>query len=250
MALVSRSGAYALVAAALIAFAYSVQTPFWMPALGLVVALGLWERSPACSSLLSIVSGILLGPVGVAATLALLASRGRLGLPRRREWGPGIAWALAGGVACGVVAVRLDTWRTRSGWSATRTSVEQLLDWLHEQVGPAVLLVACLAALAALNAIVEELVFREFLIRACVLARFPIWASVSVSATAFALAHVAAGVPGGPLGFAATFAFGVAASFLRLRTRTGLVGAIALHAGADFSIFVLLTFNGTILLAR
>src|SRR5690606_2519314 len=111
------------------------------------------------------------------------------------------------------------------------------------------LLVTCLAALAALNAMVEELVFREFLIRACVRATFSIWASVSVSATAFALAHVAAGVPGGPLGFAATFAFGVAASLVRLRTRTGLVGAMALHAGADFSIFALLTFNSTILLA-
>ncbi|MDO5502676.1 MAG: CPBP family intramembrane metalloprotease [Actinomycetia bacterium] len=70
--------------------------------------------------------------------------------------------------------------------------------------------------LAAVNAVVEELVFRGAMLRA--LAQSPGVVSVLVSSCSFGVAHWANGVPGGAVGAVAAGAFGAALAVLYRRT--------------------------------
>lgn len=84
---------------------------------------------------------------------------------------------------------------------------------------------------ALVNAGSEELVWRWMLWDASCPR-----AAAAFCALSFSVAHITAGVPSGPLGVAAVFAFGLVVG--QIRGRFGLLAAIVCHFAADLPILL------------
>jgi len=101
-------------------------------------------------------------------------------------------------------------------------------------------------AFAALNAAMEEAVFRGVMMEALDSALGEGYLSVGIQAASFAGLHYLAGFPSGSVGVVMTFVYGVMLGVIRRRSR-GLLAPWVTHIAADIAIFSILAailFNG------
>jgi membrane protease YdiL (CAAX protease family) len=92
---------------------------------------------------------------------------------------------------------------------------------------------------AALNAAMEEAVFRGVMMEALDSALGAGYLSVGTQAASFAALHYLAGFPSGPIGFAMVFVYGVMLGVVR-RHSGGLLAPWVAHVAADIAIFSIL----------
>jgi len=91
----------------------------------------------------------------------------------------------------------------------------------------------------ALNAAMEETIFRGVMMEALDSALGAGYASIGVQALSFAAFHYLAGFPSGAIGFAMTFAYGAMLGLVRRRSG-GLLAPWIAHVAADLAIFSIL----------
>lgn len=98
-----------------------------------------------------------------------------------------------------------------------------------------------LAALgfAALNAAMEEAVFRGILLEALDSALGEGWTPVIIQAGCFAALHFISGFPNGPVGLVMTFVYGIMLGVVRRQSR-GILAPWLAHVAADLTVFALL----------
>ena len=94
-------------------------------------------------------------------------------------------------------------------------------------------------AFAALNAAMEEIIFRGVLMEALDSALGAGWRAIAVQAVAFAAGHYLSGFPNGALGFVMVLVYGVLLGLIRRRA-AGLLAPWLAHAAADLVIFSIL----------
>lgn len=96
-------------------------------------------------------------------------------------------------------------------------------------------MIAVILALATLNAVAEELMWRGRLMRILTHSGLSPNGSVLVQATSFGLAHVG-GLPGGMAGVGGALVLGLVLGVLRGR-HAGLLGCVVVHVVVDVAIF-------------
>jgi len=109
---------------------------------------------------------------------------------------------------------------------------------LSFQTPPSSLVVGAVLGLASLNALGEELLWRQGLLLFGQRVGVPRSAAVLLVAASFGLAHLH-GIPNGWTGVALAGLFGVALGFVRLRN--GLLAAVAIHFVVDMAVFSAVT---------
>jgi membrane protease YdiL (CAAX protease family) len=92
------------------------------------------------------------------------------------------------------------------------------------------------AGFAAVNAALEEAIFRGVMMEALDSALGEGYFSVGIQAASFAALHYLAGFPSGPIGFVMAFVYGVMLGVIRRRSR-GLLAPWVTHVAADIAIF-------------
>lgn len=91
-------------------------------------------------------------------------------------------------------------------------------------------------AFAALNAALEEIIFRGVLMEALDSALGAGWRTIAIQAVAFAAGHYLSGFPNGALGFVMVLVYGVLLGLIRRRA-AGLLAPWLAHVAADLVIF-------------
>jgi membrane protease YdiL (CAAX protease family) len=104
-----------------------------------------------------------------------------------------------------------------------------------------VVLASVILLLAVLNALSEEVVWRDRSVRILLHGCRPDRAVIAAQALSFGLAH-AYGLPGGVLGFCGALVLGLALGLLRFRG-AGLFGCVLVHAAVDVAIFIVVVLH-------
>lgn len=236
------SGGYVALVAVAIPFAYSLHLHPVVALSLLLAAILAWRFSVRWSSLFLLLGAILAGPVAVCVALAALIVTRRLDAPRWRALGYRAPLFMLLGALCGGAAYLIYSWQRGTGWGARSTPIDDVLSWFDAHIGSTVVLVVAVALVALLNGLIEELIFREYVVAVCMNARAPVAVTIAVSAITFGASHAVFGVPGGVAGVIATTCFGALVAIIRVKDKAGLSAAIATHAAADFALFCCILF--------
>jgi membrane protease YdiL (CAAX protease family) len=173
------------------------------------------------------------GVVALASALRSPALRGEVQWWRRGIWDSRvIAWTI--GIALTTAAVLVGWWKWSHG------GFPGMLSTVGER--PGATLVAMALLFPVMNALMEEVVYRGFILHGFMSVGIPPRAAVILQGVIFGAVHFY-GFPSGWVGITLASVYGVVLGRMRLRWG-GMLGVVCAHSGADLTIFLIAAAAG------